>query len=189
MKNGKDKISLFDAISYEYQFVISPRDVEADMRNVKQQVHELIRFPGHVLKSIPHIALYHFYSTGDVDTILKKSLHTLSGIKSFQVKLDGSRAFASEQYDRSMYIKVENSEELLNLHRALQMTFYKQEQYFSPVLAFASGMKADRFLLIESEVLNLEFSEGFDCQQVTLLRRRLGEESPFERVRTINLEG
>ena len=191
MKDGKNKnqVSLFDAISYEYLFVISPKEVEADVRIVKQKLHELIGLSSQVLKSIPHISLYYFYSAGDVDIILKKSLQALSGIKAFQVKLDGVKFFGSEQFDRTMYIEVEKSDALQDLHGALQMAFLKKGEKFNPHLTIAKGIKADKYALIEPNLFDFEYYGGFDCQQVTLLRKRLGEEMPYERVRIINLEG
>ena len=191
MKTGKNKnqVSLFEAISYEYLFVISPKEVEADVRMFKEKLHELIGLPSQVLNSIPHISLYHFYSAGDVDTILKKSLQALSGFRAFKVRLDGIKTFGSEQYDRTMYIDVEKSDELENLHSALQMTFLRKGEKFHPHLTIARGIKPDKYALIVPNLPDFEFFSGFDCQQITLLRKRLGEEMPYERVRIINLEG
>jgi len=191
MKTGKnkDQVSLFDAISYEYLFVISPKEVEADVRIVREKIHGLIGLPSQVLNSIPHISLYYFYSAGDVETIVKKSLEALSGIRAFQVKLDGIKIFGGEQYDRTMYIEVEKSDELQDLHSTLQMTFLKKGEKFNPHLTLARRIKADKFALIEPNLSDLEYYGEFGCHQVTLLRKRLGEEMPYERVRIINLEG
>ncbi|MCF2444803.1 2'-5' RNA ligase family protein [Dyadobacter sp. CY345] len=191
MKDGKNKnqVSLFDAITYEYIFVISPKEVEADVRIVRQKLHDPFGLSNQVLNSIPHISLYHFYSASDIDSILKKSLQALSGIKSFQVKLDGIKFFGNEQFDRTMYMEVEKCDALHNLHSTLQTTFSKTENKFDPHLTIAREIYAGKYVQNGPGLSELEYYGEFDCQQITLLRKRLGEEAPYERVRIINLEG
>ena len=191
MKNDKNKnqVNLLDAITYEYIFVISSKEMEADVRIVRHKVHNLIGLSGQVLDSFPHISLYYFYSAGDIDSILKKSLQALSGIKSFPVKLDGKKFFGSEQFGKTMYIKVGESDALHNLQGALQMAFLENGEKLDPHLTVARGSRANKYVLIEQSLSEVEYCGEFDCQQITLLRKRLGEEAPYQRVRIINLEG
>lgn len=188
MKKDNNQMSLFAAITYEYLFVISSMEVEKDIRSVRAKLHQLVGLSRNVLNSVPHISLYYFLHAGDGDTLMKRVLEALSGMKSFRVKLEGVAFFGRENNDRTMYIKVENSEQIQQLHLAMQKTFPYKKEKLNPHLTVARGIPAGKMELIEPSLSDFEYYGEFDCAQVTVLRRMLGNEGPYELVRIINLE-
>lgn len=188
MKKDNNQMSLFAAITYEYLLVISSKEVERDIRQVRAKLHQLVGLSKNVLNSVPHISLHYFLHAGDNDVVIKKMLRELSGIQAFRVKLEGVAFFGRENYDRTMYIKVENSEYIQELHLAMQKTFPYKKEKLNPHLTVARGIPVGKMELIEPSLSDFEYYGEFDCEQVTVLRRMLGDEGPYELVRIINLE-
>lgn len=186
--SSKNKAVLVDAVTYEYLFVISSKDTGADLRIFQPKSDKLTGVPGQVLKSDPHIGFYYFYSSGNRNAILRKSLQALSGIKVFQVKLNGIRMLDYAQPGKT-YVSIEQSVEMQELQNTLQNAFLIKGKQTEPHLTVPASVKADKYALIDPNVSDPEYFGSFDCRRIILLRKRLGEECPYEWVRIINLEG
>jgi len=113
-KKNPDQFSLFPETLYEYHILLSPSDaIKEDVDNLKQQLHELIGIEMRDLNSIAHITLVKAegYESSNFPAIIKKAL---ANERKFVIKIIGYGIF-SHGKDRTLYLKIENSDAINDL--------------------------------------------------------------------------
>jgi 2'-5' RNA ligase len=91
----------------------------------------------------------------------------------FEVDLNGFEYFEHGSESNTIYVKIENSYQIIKVYHELHRLLGLSVREFVPHLTIARTMSRNRFDKSYEMIKQHSFSEKFTCNQVTILERKL----------------
>ncbi len=199
-QTGKSQLSLFPEAKkenpqletlHQYFFIISPPDfVKSKVKLLKHKLNDVVSLSNHNLHSIPHISLMSFHTTRPVNEKFIQAVKDLfSNNHSFKICLKDFDSFNHGTSSNTIYVKIQNSEQITKLYFELNALLGFRIRSFVPHLTIASTIARSNFEKSFTLVKEQGFEEEFTCNQVTILERKLqnGMVSDYHILNKINL--
>lgn len=181
---GKEQLSLFpepkqentslDAL-YQYFLVIAPPDdIKDKVRGLKHKLHDVSELSDYNLFSVPHISLINFHTIRPVnERFIEAVQNVFVRNQAFEVELNGYDFFLHGNSSYTIYVKIKDTEPIMNLHNELSMLLGLPIRSFTPHLTVARTISRLSFEKGYSTVTKNVFDEQFICNSVTILERKI----------------
>lgn len=160
---------------YQYFLIISPPDeIKSKVKSLKYKLHKAVGLSDYNLHSVPHISLMSFHTMRPVNERFFGALqHMFSKNNAFEVDLNGFDFFEHGLESNTIYVKIENSFQIVRVYHELHSLLGLRVREFVPHLTVARTMSRNRFNKSYEMIKQHSFSEKFNCNQVTILERKL----------------
>lgn len=160
---------------YQYFLIISPPDeIKSKVKSLKYKLHKAVGLSDYNLHSVPHISLMSFHTMRPVnDRFFGALQHLFSKNNSFEVDLNGFDYFEHGSESNTIYVKIENSFQIVRVYHELHSLLGLRVREFVPHLTVARTMSRPRFTRSYEMIKQHAFSEKFSCNQITILERKL----------------
>lgn len=160
---------------YQYFLIISPPDeIKSKVKSLKYKLHKAVGLSDYNLHSVPHISLMSFHTMRPVnDRFFGALQHLFSKNNSFEVDLNGFDYFEHGSESNTIYVKIENSFQIVRVYHELHSLLGLSVREFVPHLTIARTMSRPRFTRSYEMIKQHAFSEKFSCNQITILERKL----------------
>lgn len=197
---GNSQLSLFpeakketpamDAV-HQYFFIIPlPDAVKNKVKLLKHQLNTAIGLSDYNLYSVPHISLLSFHTMRPVNERFIQAIQELfSRNNPFRVKLSGFAHFEHGLNSNTLYAKIEDSDQIKNLYYELNLLLGFRVRSFVPHLTIARSIPRANFEKSFTMAKQYSLEEEFNCDQVTILERKLqhGVVSKYQVLKEISL--
>lgn len=160
---------------YQYFLIISPPDeIKSKVKSLKYKLHKAVGLSDYNLHSVPHISLMSFHTMTPVNERCFVALQQLfSKNNSFEVYLNGFDYFEHGEEANTIYVKIENSCQIVRIYNELHSLLGLRIREFIPHLTLAKTISRTRFNKSYEMIKQHSFSEKFNCSHVTVLERKL----------------
>jgi 2'-5' RNA ligase len=160
---------------YQYFLIISPPDeIKSKVKSLKYKLHKAVGLSDYNLHSVPHISLMSFHTMTPVNERCFVALQQLfSKNNSFEVYLNGFDYFEHGEEANTIYVKIENSCQIVRIYNELHSLLGLRIREFIPHLTLAKTISRTRFNKSYEMIKQHFFSEKFNCSHVTVLERKL----------------
>lgn len=160
---------------HQYFLMISPPDeIKSKVKSLKYKLHKAVGLSDYNLHSVPHISLMSFHTMQPVNERFFNALQQLfSKNNSFEIGLNGFDYFEHGDAANTIYLKIENSFQIVMVYHELHKLLGLRVREFVPHLPVAKTMSRTLFNKSYDMIKQHFFSEKFRCNQVTILERKL----------------
>ncbi len=174
VKKNEDQQPVLDTV-YQYFLIISPpNEVKSKVKSLKYKIHKAVGLSDYNLQSVPHISLMSFHTMKPVNERFFYALQQLfAKNNSFEIDLNGFDYFEHGEAANTIYVKIENSFQIVRVYHELHRLLGLSVREFVPHLTVARTMSRTRFSKSYEMIKQHSFSEKFTCNQVTILERKL----------------
>jgi 2'-5' RNA ligase len=171
---AKKESPVLDTV-HQYFFIISPPDaIKSKVKSLKYKLHKAVGLSDYNLHSVPHISLMSFHTMRPVNERFFNALQQLfSDNNTFDVDLNGFEYFEHGEESNTIYVKIENSYQIVKVYHELHRLLGLSVRSFVPHLTVARTMSRARFNKSYEMIKQHSFTEKFSCSQVTILERKL----------------
>lgn len=197
---GNSQLSLFPEVKketpamdavHQYFFIIPlPDEVKNKVKLLKHQLNTAVGLSDYNLYSVPHISLLSFHTMRPVNERFIQAIQELfSKNNPFRIKLSGFEHFEHGVSTNTLYAKIEDSDQIKNLYYELNLLLGFRVRSFIPHLTIARNIPRANFEKSFSMAKQYALDEGFNCDQVTILERKLqhGVVSKYQVLKEISL--
>jgi 2'-5' RNA ligase len=159
---------------FQYFLIISPpNQVKSKVKSLKYKLHKAVGLSDYNLQSEPHISLMSFHTMRPVNERFFNALQQLFSNNAFEIDLNGFEYFEHGEEANTIYVKIENSYQIVKVYHELHRLLGLNVREFVPHLTVAKTMSRTRFNKSYEMIKQHSFSEKFNCNQVTILERKL----------------
>lgn len=171
---AKKESHVLDTV-HQYFFIISPPEaIKSKVKSLKYKLHKAVGLSDYNLYSVPHISLMSFHTMRPVNERFFAALQQLfSDNNTFDVDLNGFEYFEHGEESNTIYVKIENSNQIVKVYNELHRLLGLSVRSFVPHLTVARTMSRVRFNKSYEMIKQHSFTEKFSCNHVTILERKL----------------
>jgi 2'-5' RNA ligase len=170
----KKESPVLDTVHQYFLIIAPPQEIKSKVKSLKYKLHKAVGLSDYNLHSVPHISLMSFHTMRPVNERFFYALQQLfSKNNAFEVDLNGFEYFEHGSESNTIYVKIENSYQIIKVYHELHRLLGLSVREFVPHLTIARTMSRNRFDKSYEMIKQHSFSEKFTCNQVTILERKL----------------
>lgn len=171
---AKKESPILDTVHQYFLIIAPPHEIKSKVKSLKYKLHKAVGLSDYNLHSVPHISLMSFHTMRPVNERFFNALQQLfSKNNAFDVDLNGFDYFEHGSESNTIYVKIENSYQIVKVYHELHRLLGLSVREFVPHLTVARTMSRTRFNKSYEMMKQHSFSEKFQCNQVTILERKL----------------
>lgn len=178
-------------VCYEYLIIISPPEsVKKKISLLKNELDRAIGIGPANLHAKAHITLaYGISDSGLPENILERIKRHVESSPAFSIKLNGFRHFVHGAESNTIYVALENSGPVVDLHRKINSCLSSGKRRTVPHLTIARKIARQYFDRAQEVFKNRVLEEEFACDHIVVLERPIqdGHNGRFEERAKINL--
>lgn len=166
--------------AYEYFLLISPPDhIKDKVRQLRQRLQREITLNEHNLRSIPHISLLKLLPREGKQDLTPHIEDPLRHFKRFMIQTSRLEIF-DHRRKKSMVLTFAEPEPIVHLQKLLLNRLGQAEPArMTPHLTIARGIASADYSKV-TEPGSYFFSDGFECDRVTILRKPAGAAAGYK---------
>jgi 2'-5' RNA ligase len=170
----KKESPVLDTVHQYFLIIAPPQEIKSKVKSLKYKLHKAVGLSDYNLHSVPHISLMSFHTMRPVNERFFYALQQLfSKNNAFEVDLNGFEYFEHGSESNTIYVKIENSYQIIKVYHELHRLLGLSVREFVPHLTIARTMSRNRLDKSYEMIKQHSFSEKFTCNQVTILERKL----------------